>query len=34
VEELIRRMDDDSRIARRALAQASDAFPTLGVPTW
>jgi riboflavin kinase/FMN adenylyltransferase len=34
VEELVRRMDDDSRIARRALAQAPDAFPPLGVPLW
>jgi riboflavin kinase/FMN adenylyltransferase len=32
VEELIRRMDDDSRHARTALARAPDAFPMLGVP--
>jgi riboflavin kinase/FMN adenylyltransferase len=32
VEDLIRRMDDDSRLARRALRQAPDAFPALGVP--
>ena len=32
VEELIRRMDDDSRHARTALARAPDAFPTLGSP--
>ena len=32
VEELIRRMDDDSRHARTALARAPDAFPALGVP--
>ncbi len=32
VEELIRRMDDDSRQARTALARAPDAFPALGVP--
>ena len=33
VEELIRRMDEDSRLARAALARAPDAFPRLGVPT-
>ncbi len=33
VEELIRRMDDDSRHARTALARAPDAFPELGVPS-
>jgi riboflavin kinase/FMN adenylyltransferase len=33
VEELIRRMDEDSRLARAALARAPDAFPPLGVPT-
>ena len=32
VEELIRRMDDDARHARTALARAPDAFPVLGVP--
>jgi riboflavin kinase/FMN adenylyltransferase len=32
VEDLIRRMDDDCAIARRALARAPDAFPPLGVP--
>ena len=32
VEELIRRMDDDSRQARTALARAPDAFPALGAP--
>ncbi len=32
VDDLIRRMDDDSRVARRALRQAPDAFPMLGVP--
>ena len=32
VEELIRRMDDDSRHARAALARARDAFPALGHP--
>jgi len=32
VEELIRRMDDDSRHARTALARAPDAFPPLGIP--
>ena len=32
VEDLIRRMDDDSRLARRALRQAPNAFPALGVP--
>ena len=32
VEELIRRMDDDSRHARTALARAPDAFPALGFP--
>ncbi|HYI88040.1 MAG TPA: bifunctional riboflavin kinase/FAD synthetase [Burkholderiales bacterium] len=32
VEELVRRMDDDSRHARTALARAPDAFPSLGVP--
>ena len=32
VEELIRRMDDDSRQARTALARAPDAFPVLGAP--
>ena len=33
VEELIRRMDGDSRQARTALARAPDAFPVLGVPS-
>ena len=33
VDDLIRRMDDDSRLARRALRQAPDAFPALGVPS-
>jgi len=32
IEELVRRMDDDSRIARAALAKAPDAFPPLSVP--
>ena len=32
IEELIRRMDDDSRHARTALARAPDAFPALGLP--
>jgi riboflavin kinase/FMN adenylyltransferase len=32
IEDLIRRMDDDSRLARRALRQAPNAFPALGVP--
>lgn len=32
VDELIRRMDDDSRLARRELAQAPGAFPPLGIP--
>jgi riboflavin kinase/FMN adenylyltransferase len=32
VEDLVRRMDDDSRLARRALRQAPDAFPALGAP--
>jgi riboflavin kinase/FMN adenylyltransferase len=32
VEELVRRMDDDSRHARTALARAPDAFPSLGAP--
>jgi riboflavin kinase / FMN adenylyltransferase len=34
VEELIRRMDDDSRRARAALAREPDAFPTLGEPEY
>jgi riboflavin kinase/FMN adenylyltransferase len=33
VDELVRRMDDDSRHARTALARAGDAFPPLGVPS-
>ncbi|MBX9777402.1 MAG: bifunctional riboflavin kinase/FAD synthetase [Xanthobacteraceae bacterium] len=32
IEDLVRRMDDDSRIARAALAKAPDAFPPLA--TW
>lgn len=32
IEELIRRMDDDSRIARHALARVPEAFPPLGIP--
>jgi riboflavin kinase/FMN adenylyltransferase len=32
LEELIRRMDEDSRLARSALARAPDAFPPLGNP--
>ena len=32
VEELIRRMDQDSSQARHALARAPDAFPVLGIP--
>jgi len=31
VEELIRRMDEDARLARAALARAPEAFPPLGV---
>jgi riboflavin kinase/FMN adenylyltransferase len=31
VEDLVRRMDEDSRVARLALARAPDAFPPLGV---
>jgi riboflavin kinase / FMN adenylyltransferase len=30
VAELVRRMDEDSRLARAALARAPDAFPRLG----
>jgi riboflavin kinase/FMN adenylyltransferase len=30
VDDLVRRMDEDSRLARRALERAGDAFPTLG----
>jgi len=30
VEELIRRMDEDSRVARIALARSERAFPQLG----
>jgi riboflavin kinase / FMN adenylyltransferase len=30
VDELVRRMDEDSRLARIALARAGDAFPSLG----
>ena len=30
VQDLIRRMDEDSRLARLALARAPDAFPRLG----
>jgi riboflavin kinase / FMN adenylyltransferase len=30
VEDLVRRMDEDARLARAALARASDAFPKLG----
>jgi riboflavin kinase / FMN adenylyltransferase len=30
VEELVRRMDEDSRRARAVLARAPDAFPPLG----
>ena len=33
VEELIRRMDEDSRVARIALARSEGAFPQLGVVT-
>ena len=32
IEALIRRMDDDSALARRALARVPQAFPPLGVP--
>ena len=32
VDELIRRMDEDSRLARAALARAPDLFPPLGIP--
>jgi riboflavin kinase/FMN adenylyltransferase len=31
IDDLIRRMDEDSRLARAALARAPDAFPLLGV---
>jgi riboflavin kinase/FMN adenylyltransferase len=31
IDDLIRRMDEDSRIARAALARAPDAFPQLGI---
>jgi len=30
LEDLVRRMDEDSRLARAALARAPDAFPKLG----
>src|SRR5262249_56584787 len=30
IEELVRRMDEDSRLARIALARSGDAFPALG----
>jgi riboflavin kinase/FMN adenylyltransferase len=33
VEDLIRRMDEDCRIARMALHRAGDAFPPLGTIT-
>jgi riboflavin kinase/FMN adenylyltransferase len=33
LEELIRRMDEDSRLARHALARAPDAFPPLEAPS-
>ena len=33
IDDLVRRMDEDSRIARAALAQAPDAFPELGAPS-
>jgi riboflavin kinase/FMN adenylyltransferase len=33
VQELIRRMDEDSRQARAALARMPDAFPPLGIPS-
>jgi riboflavin kinase / FMN adenylyltransferase len=32
IEQLVRRMDEDVRLARVALARAPDAFPPLGVP--
>jgi riboflavin kinase/FMN adenylyltransferase len=32
IEDLIRRMDEDSRLARAALARTPNAFPHLGVP--
>jgi riboflavin kinase/FMN adenylyltransferase len=32
IEQLVRRMDEDSRLARVALARAPDAFPPLGIP--
>ena len=32
IEDLVRRMDEDSRLARAALARAPDAFPPLGDP--
>jgi riboflavin kinase/FMN adenylyltransferase len=34
VEELIRRMDEDSRLARLALARAPDAFPPIDDPAF
>jgi riboflavin kinase/FMN adenylyltransferase len=30
IEDLIRHMDDDSRLARAVLARAPDAFPPIG----
>src|SRR4051812_14944006 len=33
VDALVRRMDEDARLARAALARAPNAFPTLGKPT-
>ena len=32
IEDLVRRMDDDVRHARTALARAPEAFPALGIP--
>jgi riboflavin kinase/FMN adenylyltransferase len=33
VDDLVRRMDEDSRLAREALARQPDAYPPLGVVT-
>jgi riboflavin kinase / FMN adenylyltransferase len=33
IDDLVRRMDEDSRLARAALARAPDAFPPLGAVT-
>ena len=31
IEELVRRMDEDTRLARNTLARLPDAFPPLGI---